>query len=110
MSEFFESEIVQEELNEIHRMQEEIYGQIMDLPSLDHEERMEHIENLCELLEKQRIMYARISLSDDPAALDLKKQLQQSVQMLGFPAGTDVNLLFDSMKQTIENLKQQVDL
>ena len=109
MSEFFESEIVQDELNEIHRMQEEIYGQIMDIESLDHEERIEHIENLCELLEKQRIMYARISLSNDPAALELKEQLNQSVQMLGFPAGTDVNLLFDNMKQTIESLRQRID-
>ena len=39
----------------------------------------------------------------------MKEQLQQSVQMLGFPEGTDMSMLFDGMYQTIQNLKRQVD-
>jgi vacuolar-type H+-ATPase subunit E/Vma4 len=109
MSEFFNSEIVQEELDEIRRMQEEIYGQVMNIDTLTSEERHDHIEDLCELLEKQRIMYTRISLSDDPQALELKNQMQQSVKMLGFPEGTDMNVLFSGMRKTIEALRQHID-
>ena len=54
-------------------------------------------------------MYTRLSLSDDPKAVELKEQLQQSVQMLGFPPGTDVQMLFNGMSETINNLKQFVD-
>ena len=54
-------------------------------------------------------MYTRLSLSDDPMAKKMKATLQDSVQLMGFPPGTDVNMLFEGMKQTIENLKQQVD-
>ena len=109
MSEFFESEIVQDELNDIHELQKEIFGDLTNFPSLDSEDKKEHIEKLCELLEKQRLMYTRLSLSDDPNAVDLKEQMQQSVQMLGFPAGTDIQVLFSGMSQTIESLRQYVD-
>ena len=109
MSEFFQSEIVREELDGINKMQEEVYGNMMSFGSLDLEEQKEHIELLIELLEKQKVMYTRLSLSDDPQAKKMKEQLQQSVQMLGFPEGTDMSMLFDGMYQTIQNLKRQVD-
>ena len=109
MSEFFESEIVQEELEEIADLQHQIYSDLSKFYNLDSEEKKEHIEKLSELLEKQRLMYTRLSLSDDPKAIELKQQLQQSVQMLGFPAGTDIQVLFAGMTQTIESLKQNVD-
>ena len=109
MSEFFESEIVQDELNEINKMQEEIYGNMMSFAELDLDEKMEHIEQLTELLDKQKVMYTRLSLSDDPQAIEMKEKLRQSVTMLGFPEGTDITVLFDSMRQTIESLKQNVD-
>ena len=109
MSEFFQSEIVREELDGINKMQEEVYGNMMSFGSLDLEEQKEHIELLIELLEKQKVMYTRLSLSDDPQAKKMKEQLQQSVQMLGFPEGTDMSILFDGMYQTIQNLKRQVD-
>ena len=109
MSEFFESEIVQDELNEINELQQEIYGKIMNITNLSNEDKVEHIEKLKILLEKQRVMYTRLALSDDPEAKKLKKQLEDSVQLMGFPAGTDIQVLFDGMKQTIDNLSQHVD-
>jgi len=109
MSEFFESEIVQDELNEINELQQEIYGKIMNIANLSREDRVEHIEKLKILLEKQRVMYTRLSLSDDPMAIKMKEQLQQSVQLMGFPPGTDIQVLFDGMTETIENLNQHVD-
>ena len=54
-------------------------------------------------------MYTRLKLSDDPAAIKMKENLQESVQMMGFPKGTDINVLFNGMSETINNLKQIVD-
>ena len=109
MSEFFESEIVREELDEINEMQKEVYGNMMNFGSLSREEQYEHIELLIELLQKQKVMYTRVSLSDDPMAKKMKENLQDSVRLMGFPPGTDITMLFDGMHQTIQNLKQQVD-
>tara|TARA_B100001113_G_C20603117_1_gene402680 strand:+ start:151 stop:480 length:330 start_codon:yes stop_codon:yes gene_type:complete len=109
MTDFFESEIVQDELREINKLQEDVYGDLGKFPSLSQEERKEHIGKLTELLERQRVMYTRLSLSDDPEAKKLKEQLQQSVMAMGFPKGTDIQVLFSGMTQTIETLKQYVD-
>ena len=80
-----------------------------EFPSLSKEDKKEHIDKLTELLERQRVMYTRLSLSDDESAKKLKEQLQQSVQVMGFPPGTDINVLFSGMTQTIEKLRQYVD-
>ena len=109
MSEFFESEIVREELAEINKLQEEIYGSVFSFSSLSREDKKEHIDDLIDLLDKQRVMYTRLSLSDDPEAIQLREQLKKSVSLMGYPQGTDVNILFDSMKKTIEKMRNAVD-
>ncbi len=109
MNNFFDSEIVREELEEINDLQKNLYGNIMLFPDMDRSEKVEHIELLAELLDKQRVMYTRLSLSDDPEAIKMKKHLQQSIPLMGFPTGTDMNLLFDGMKETISRLKDNID-
>ena len=110
MSEFFDSNIVREGLEDINALQMEIYGNAFKFGTMSREDKLEHIEKLTELLEKQRLMYTRISLSKDPEAIELKQHLEQSVQLLGFPEGTDMSLLFSGMSTTIDNLKTQLDL
>ena len=109
MSEFFKSEIVREELQEINELQTEIYSNMMNIQNSGGDEKEEHIEKLTRLLELQRMMYTRVSLSEDPEAKAMKKQLEQSVTMLGFPEGTDISVLFDGMKNTIQSLKNRID-
>ena len=107
MSKFFDSEIIQEELEEINDLQKEVYQKAFQ--RMNREDQKEHVELLIELLEKQKIMYTRLSLSDDPQAVKMREQLRKSVTIMGFPEGTDINVLFDGMKKTIEKLKERVD-
>ena len=110
MSEFFKSDIIQEELNEINRMQEKIYGSLLTFGSMSREEKIEHVDLLTDLLEKQRVMYTRLSLSDDPQAVEMKENLRKSVAMMGFPPETDMQFLFNSMSATIKSLKDYICL
>ena len=109
MSDFFDSEIIQEELTEINNMQEKIYGSLFNFGMMSKEDKLEHIEILTNLLEKQRVMYTRLSLSDDPQAVEMKENLRKSVAMMGFPPETDMSMLFNSMNATIEALRKYVD-
>ena len=109
MSDFFKSEIIREELNEINRLQEKIYGSLLAFSAMSRDEKLEQIETLTTLLEKQRVMYTRLSLSDDPQAVEMKENLRKSVALMGFPPETDMQVLFNSMNATIESLKQYVD-
>ena len=109
MSKFFDSELIQDELEEINDLQKFIYGSILSFGSMTREDKLEHIDKLTQLLEKQRIMYTRLSLSDDPQAVEMKENLRKSVVLMGFSPDTDMNLLFNSMNKTIESLKQFLD-
>jgi len=109
MSEFFQSEIIQEELNEINRLQEKIYGSLFSFGAMTREDKLEHVEILTTLLEKQKVMYTRLSLSEDPEAVEMKENLRKSVALMGFPPETDMQVLFESMNATIKSLKQYID-
>jgi hypothetical protein len=109
MSKFFDSEFIQQELHEINKLQEFLYGSILTFGRMSREDKLEHIEKMTELLEKQRIMYTRLSLSDDPAAVEMKENLKKSIILMGFPPETDMGILFNSMSKTIESLKQYLD-
>ena len=109
MSRFFDSDIIQEELKEINQLQESIYGSILSFGMMPRETKLEHIEKLELLLEKQRVMYTRLSLSDDPQAVEMKENLRKSVALMGFPPETDMSILFGSMTKTIQSLKDYID-
>tara|TARA_B100000287_G_scaffold290011_1_gene273355 strand:+ start:251 stop:583 length:333 start_codon:yes stop_codon:yes gene_type:complete len=109
MSDFFKSEIIRDELMAINRLQESIYKNAFSFDEMDREDQLDHIDDLTELLDKQRVMYTRLSLSDDPNAKRMKGELEKSVQLLGFPKGTDISVLFSGMNQTIESLKSKID-
>ena len=76
---------------------------------MDNESKAEHIELLQELLEKQRILYTRMSLSDDPAAKKMKENIEQSAVMMGMPKDVNMAAVFANMDKMIDVMKQQVD-
>ena len=61
------------------------------------------------LLEKQKVMYARLSLSDDPDALEMKENLRNSMTLMGFSPDTDMNYLFNTFGATIDSLRKSLD-
>ena len=109
MGDFFQSEIIQEELSEINRLQEEIYGTLLSFGTMSNIERMENVDKLQTLLDKQQVMYTRLSLSDDPQAVEMKENLRKSVSLMGFPPDTDIYTLFKSMNATIQSLRDHLD-
>ena len=106
---FFDSDLVRKEMTDIQELQEEIYGSVFNFPQMDNEEKEEHIDLLMELLEKQRILYARMSLSDDPQAKKMKENNQESAVMMGMPKDVDMANVFSNMEKMIGIMKQQVD-
>ena len=109
MADFFESDIVREEMETINEMQEEIYSQVFKFPELPIEEQIDHLDSLMELLEKQQILYTRMKLSDDPRAKEMADNVRQSAIVMGFPKDVDCNLLFANMKTTLERVRKGID-
>ena len=92
MSNFFDSEIVKKELVEINKLQEQVYSRAFGYPLMSREDKVEHIDKLITLLEKQKVMYTRLSLDDSPEAKKMQQTLQKSISSMGFPPGTDMQI------------------
>jgi len=108
MSDFFDSELVQEEIQEINELQEEIYTEVFSFDKLDREDKIEHIDKLDLLLEKQRILYTRMSLSDDPRAQEMRESVRRSAILMGFPKDVVCGVLFANMQKTLTKVREQI--
>ncbi len=108
MSKFFDSKQVRESLDEIAELQEIIQNALLT-EFVDFWQKEEQIENLEELFERQKLMYVRLKLSDDPEAKQIVEKMKMSLLDMGMPKGMTVEKLFDQMKITITNLRQALD-
>ena len=107
---FFDSDIVRAEMTEISELQEEVYSNVMTFPTMDDDDKVYHIKLLERLIDKQKILYARLSLSDDPEAKKIRQEIRQSATIMGLPANVDMNIIFGQMTQMISVMKQQLDI
>ena len=106
---FFQSPVVRAEMAEISELQEEVYSNIFKFPSMKKEDQLYHVELLTRLIEKQQILYARVSLSDDPEAQKMKDNIIESASMMGIPNSVDMSKVFDQMSTMVQTLKTQID-
>lgn len=106
---FFSSELVQSELEKIKKLQEIVYNNVFNFNKMCKNDKLKHIETLEKLLNKQKVLYTRLSLSDDPEAQDVKNHIESSAVMMGMPEGMDMNLVFNNISTIIENMKIQLD-
>ena len=106
---FFQSDVVRAELAEIQELQEEVYGALFKFPSMPKADKQYHVECLERLIEKQKILYTRLSLSDDPEAKKMKDQIHEGATSMGLPANIDMNLFFKNMNEMVDIMKQQID-
>lgn len=106
---FFDSEVVRAEMVEIGELQEDIYKNVFSFPSMSNEQKLEHVNMLERLLDKQRVLYTRLSLSDDPEAKMMKDRILESASMMGLPPNVDMSTVFDNMNKMLGVMKKQID-
>ena len=106
---FFDSDVVRAEMAEISELQEDVYRNVFKFPEMNQEEKKFHVGMLERLLDKQKILYTRLSLSDDAEAQEMKERILESAVMMGLPKGTDMNMVFNNMSKMLEVMKDQID-
>jgi len=106
---FFKSDVVRAEIAEINELQEDIYKNVFKFPTMTREGKLEHVQLLEKLLDKQKVLYTRLSLSDDPEAIQMKERIAESASMMGLPSNVDMNVIFNNMSAMLDVMKQQID-
>lgn len=106
---FFDSDLVRSEIAHINELQEKLYNSMFKFYQMDKQGKLEHVDLLYNLLEKQKVLYTRLSLSEDSEAKKMKENISKSATMMGLPEGMDMNIIFSNMEKLIEQMKEQVN-
>ena len=106
---FFQSDVVRAEMAEISELQEEVYTNVFKFPTMPKEDKQYHVEVLERLIEKQKVLYTRLSLSDDPMAKQMKENILKGASDLGLPTNVDMNLVFDDIHKMVDVMKKAID-
>ena len=106
---FFDSEVVRSEMVEISELQEEVYKNVFEFPHMNKEDKIRHVDLLDRLLKKQQILYTRLSLSDDPKAIEMKERITSSATVMGLPPNVDMNVILNNMGKLLESMREQID-
>ena len=96
-------------MTEIKELQEEVYDNVFKFPRMSKEDQRYHVSILERLLDKQRVLYTRLSLSDDPAAQKMIKEVEEGARKMGLPSNVDLNILFANMNNMVEMMKNEID-
>ena len=106
---FFDSEVVRAEMTEISELQDDVYRNVFNFPKMTSQEQLFHVALLERLIEKQKVLYTRLSLSDDPEAKKMKQNILDSASMMGLSPNTDMNSVFNNMSRMLDVMKKQID-
>lgn len=108
MSDFFKSEMVRGDLQEMMELQQMCFKYAMSFPVLNNNRRMEYLEVLMSLLEKQEIMYARMSLSEDEEAKTVVDNMRNAVVMLGGDPNLTVKDMFLDLRNKVNAMMKNL--
>jgi hypothetical protein len=106
---FFKSELVRGDIQEMVDLQQFCFRSAMNFILLDDERKLEYFNKLEELVEKQKVFYYRIKLSDDPEAISVKETMQQGIVMLGATPGTPIESMFDELIERVRFMRSKLE-
>ena len=110
MNDFFESDQVQQTIMELTRLQQILVVESPYLPIMDDDQKREHLAILKEFLEKQKLFFFRISLSDDKEAIRMKKRLMDAAKMFGVDDEIDcMEAFFKKLDSTIQDIESSIE-
>ena len=103
---FFQSEQVQENLQDIFNTYQKLSYMTSRLPSMNKDEKMNHIENCKSLIDKQKTFYGRLCLaaSEDTDAADMKTRINALANAFGYE---NLAICMDAMVRTLEQAAEQ---
>ena len=106
---FFKSEQVQHDLQSIFSYYQEIASDTSRLGIMDREEKLGHIQDCKNLIDKQKTFYTRLWLasSEDPEASDMKERINALTNAFGYD---DLIECMNAMVATLEAAAMREDL
>ena len=109
MTEFFKSAQVRAALAELAEIQDDLAHTMSSPRLLSDDEKKDYVRKLKLFLEKQKLFFFRVSLSDDPEAVQVKEHILDTAQMFGFKEMTGMDKFFQQLDETIKKVEKDLD-
>ena len=110
MSDFFKSDQVQNSIMELTMLQQQLATEMPYLPRMNYNQKVEHLTTLKTFLEKQKLFFFRISLSNDKEALQMKERLMEAAKMFGVQDEINtMDAFFKKLDTTIKELESNIE-
>ena len=109
MNEFFKSAQVRAALAELAEIQDDLAHTMSSPRILSDDEKKDYVRKLKLFLEKQKLFFFRVSLSDDPEAVQVKDHILETAQMFGFKEMTGMDKFFQQLDDTIKKVEKDLD-
>ena len=110
MSDFFKSDQVQSTIAELTALQQQLVTEMPYLNRMKPEQKKDHLVTLKTFLEKQKLFFFRISLSDDKEALEMKQRLIDATKMFGVDNEMEnMDAFFEKLNETIDEIEASID-
>ncbi len=109
MTEFFRSAQVRAALAELAEIQDDLAHTMSNPRILSDDEKKDYVKKLKLFLEKQKLFFFRVSLSDDPEAIQVKDHILETAKMFGFNEMTGMNKFFQQLDETIKKVEKDLD-
>ena len=111
MTDFFNSEVVRNELEQIQECYTELLKMSAGLQTFSPTERLDHIEKTLELVAKQKVFYARLQLAanelqDDDSAKEIKSRIE--MMSTEFSGGMNLTMVLDQMENKLRTWRQEL--
>ena len=110
MSDFFNSDQVQSTIMELTMLQQQLATEMPYLARMNYKQKVEHLSTLKTFLEKQKLFFFRISLSNDNDAIEMKERLMEAAKMFGVQDEINtMDAFFAKLNETIEQIEASID-
>ena len=110
MSDFFKSDQVQSTIAELTALQQQLVTEMPYLNRMKPEQKKDHLVTLKTFLEKQKLFFFRISLSNDKEALEMKQRLIDATKIFGVNNEMDnMDSFFEKLNETIDEIEASID-
>ena len=109
MTKFFRSAQVRAALAELAEIQDDLAHTMSNPRILSDDEKKDYVKKLKLFLEKQKLFFFRVSLSDDPEAVQVKEHILDTAQMFGFKEMTGMDKFFQQLDETIKKVEKDLD-
>jgi len=103
---FFDSPIIRAEVVDIQMRFEDLQSKINEFSSMSLSDKREFLRKMTELIEKQKILYMRLLLSDDPIAIGIRNNMDSLAKAFGSNSLLDI---LSNMQNRIETPAKTLD-